>query len=137
MHAIHLYLSHNPAAPSLWRCDRTWIWVDCSCKQQQRQWGGGMRGHFPPNWRFCPHTCPSPVRRKMAKNQPFLAIFFIFAPSEMYFTPSMPPHTKKKKKKNLVPPLLAKIFLSFCQKQNCNWMYVCGKGGCVAVWGVV
>ena len=60
--------------------------------------GGGIKGAFaPPRLEALPPTCP-PVRRKNGQNKPFSANFWIFAPSESHFAPSMPPHKKKKKK---------------------------------------
>ena len=43
---------------------------------------GGSASHLPP---------PPPSEEKNDQNQPFSANFWIFAPSEMHFTPSMPP----------------------------------------------
>ena len=60
--------------------------------------GGGGMGAFtspPPVGGSAPHLPPS-QKKKMAK-MPFLANFWIFAPSESHFAPSMQP-TKKKKK---------------------------------------
>ena len=61
---------------------------------------GGMGAFAPPVRGSAPHTFP-PVRRKNGQNKLFLANFWIFAPSESHFTPSMPPT-----KKFLVPPLV-------------------------------
>ena len=63
--------------------------------------GGGHGGIFPPPvGGSAPPLAPPPVRRKNGQNQPFSAIFLIFAPSETYFAPSMPPTENF-----LVPPL--------------------------------
>ena len=48
---------------------------------------------------LCPHLPPPPSEEKNGQNQPFSANFWIFAPSESHFAPSMPPQ------KILVPPL--------------------------------
>ena len=60
----------------------------------QWQHQGGHGGHLPPVGGLPPHL--PPIRRKNGQNQPFLANFLIFAPSETHFAPSIPP-TKKKK----------------------------------------
>ena len=58
---------------------------------------GSMGGIFPPVGGSAPHM--PPVRKqKNCPNQPFSANFWIFAPPESHFSPSMP-HKKKKKKK--------------------------------------
>ena len=56
----------------------------------------GAWGIPPPSWRLCPPPPCSPSRKeKIAKNQPFSANFWIFAPSESHFAPSMSlPHKK-------------------------------------------
>ena len=51
---------------------------------------GGGHGAFSPNRRLYPPTCLS-VKRKNGQNQSFSANFWIFAPSESHFAPSMPP----------------------------------------------
>ena len=57
-----------------------------SVQQWLHQGGHGEAFVPPPHWRLC-----SPIRRKNCQNQPFWANF---CPSEMHFSPSMPP-TKK------------------------------------------
>ena len=54
---------------------------------------GGAWGHFPPpSLRLCPPPhLPTPSVEKNGQNQLFLAIFLIFAPSEMHFAPLIPP----------------------------------------------
>ena len=61
----------------------------------------GEWGHLPPPVRGSAPHLPPQSEEKNGQNQPFSAIFLIFAPSEMYFAPSMPPPTKN----FLVPPL--------------------------------
>ena len=61
--------------------------VICSYGQWRHQ--GGM-GAFPPLSEDLPHF--PPVGRKNSQNQPFLVNFWIFAPSETHFAPSMPPN---------------------------------------------
>ena len=63
--------------------------------------GGGHGGHLPPPpvGGSAPHL-PTQSEEKNGQNQPFSANFWIFAPSESHFAPSMPPT-----KKFLVPPL--------------------------------
>ena len=51
-------------------------------------------GRPPPSEALLPPLAPL-VRRKNGQTQPFLANFWIFAPSESHLAPSMPP-TKKK-----------------------------------------
>ena len=51
--------------------------------------GGGPWGHLPPP---PSEALPPPSEEKNGQNQPFSAIFWIFAPSETYFVSSMPPH---------------------------------------------
>ena len=76
--------------------------------------GGGGTGAFappPPHRRLYPHF--PPVRKeKNGPNWPFLAIFFYFPPSEMHFSPSMPPT-----KNFLVPPLNLKSTILLCPKE--------------------
>ena len=60
---------------------------------------GGM-GEFPPSWRLSPPPLAPQSEDKNGQNQPFSANFWVFAPSESHFAPSMPPT-----KKILVPPL--------------------------------
>ena len=71
-------------------------------KNQRVEWSkcsggtkGGIRGHFLHVGGSAP-TCPP---GKKCKNEPFLAIFWIFTPSDTHFSPLMPPTKKKKKKK--------------------------------------
>ena len=61
---------------------------------------GGMGGGKCPQSEALPPTCPPQSEEKNGQNQPFSANFWIFAPSELHFAPSMPPT-----KKFLVPPL--------------------------------
>ena len=56
---------------------------------QWRHQGGGGMGAFAPPVGSSPHL--PPVRRKNGQNQPFSENFWIFAPSESHFAPSMPP----------------------------------------------
>ena len=49
-----------------------------------------MGAFAPPRGSAPPPSCP-PVSRKNGQNQPFSAIFWIFAISETYFAPSIPP----------------------------------------------
>ena len=61
---------------------------------------GGHGGTNAPSRRLCPpHLLPQ-SEEKNCQNQPFSANFWIFAPSESHFAPSMPPT-----KKFLVAPL--------------------------------
>ena len=57
-------------------------------------WGGNV-----PQSEALPHLPPS-QKKKNGQNQVFSANFWIFAPSESHFAPSMPTKKKKKKKKN-------------------------------------
>ena len=57
--------------------------------------GGIKGGHLPPSWRLCPLLAPPQSEDKNGQNQPLLANFWIFAPSEMHFSPSMPPPPQK------------------------------------------
>ena len=64
----------------------SWFGFPIHCCKQWRH-GGGAWGNFPPSQRLCPPpTCPQ-SEEKNGQNQPFSAIFWIFAPS-------MPPHKK-------------------------------------------
>ena len=63
----------------------------------------GAWGAFAPSWRLCPPLAPPQSEEKNGQNQPFLAYFWISAPSESHFAPAMSPPTKK----FLVPPLAA------------------------------
>ena len=65
--------------------------------KQPGQWRHqvGHEGICPPQSEALPLLAPLPVRRKKWSNRPFSANFWVFAPSEMHFAPSMPP-TKKK-----------------------------------------
>ena len=56
--------------------------------------GGGAMGHSPPVGSSAPTYPPPSVRRMMVKINHFGQNFWIFAPSEMHFTPSMPPSKK-------------------------------------------
>ena len=67
------------------------------------------QGGRPPVRGSTPPTCP-PSQKKNGQTQPFLANFWIFAPSESHLAPSMPPT----KKKILVPPLLQVLFVTGC-----------------------
>ena len=61
----------------------------------------GTWGHFPPQLEALPPPPLAPnQKKKMVKISHFWQIFWIFAPSETHFAPSMPPQKKKKKKKN-------------------------------------
>ena len=74
---------------------------------------GGMGENAPPVGGSALPLAP-PVRRKNDQNQPFSANFWIFAPSESHFAPSMPPT-----KKFLVPPLLFRQEVNYPIK-NCK-----------------
>ena len=54
--------------------------------------GGGMGSIWPPV-RLCPPICPQ-SEEKNGQNQTFSASFWIFAPSESHFLPSIPPTRK-------------------------------------------
>ena len=69
---------------------------------------GSIKGeHLPPSWRLCPPPLAHQSEEQCGQNQPFLENFWIFAPSESHFAPSMPPT----KKKILVPPLVGKCIV--------------------------
>ena len=55
---------------------------------------GGMGAFATPQSEALPPHLPLQSEEKNGQNQPFLAIFWIFAPSETYFAPSMPPPQK-------------------------------------------
>ena len=65
-------------------------------KHMQWRHQGGHGGIYPhPSEALPPPPhMPPQSERKNGQNQPFSAIFLIFAPSESHFAPSMPP-TKK------------------------------------------
>ena len=54
----------------------------------------GALGAFSPHLEALPPLAP-PSEEKNGQNQPFSANFWIFAPSESHFAPSMPPTQKK------------------------------------------
>ena len=86
-----------------------------SCSLSDSQWRhqGGHGAFANPSQRLClPPTCLPTIRRKNGKNQPFLAIFFIFAPSKIHFAPLDAPQ------KFLVLPLV-----TTCDKWHpCIWL---------------
>ena len=73
----------------------------CGRSSNYPQWRhqGGV-GAFAPIGGSDPPHLPPQSEEKNGQNQPFSANFWIFAPSESHFAPSMPPT-----KKFLVPPL--------------------------------
>ena len=77
---------------------------------------GGMGGSKCPQSETLPPTCPPQSEEKNGQNQPFLANFWIFAPSKLHFAPSMPPT-----KKFLVPPL--ELYWSFPSHFPIHWKH--------------
>ena len=71
--------------------------------KNKRRSSGGIKGEgygaFAPQSEALPPLAPS-QKEKNGQNQPFLANFWIFAPSETHFAPSMPPTKKKNKQTN-------------------------------------
>ena len=76
---------------------------------------GGMGAFVPPVEGSAPPLAPQ-SEEKNGQNQPFSAIFWIFAPWEMYFAPSMPPT-----KNFLVPPLHAEKYWLFPSYWKVHW----------------
>ena len=71
----------------------------------------GGWGHLPHRRRLSPLP-PSRQKKKNGQNQPLSANFWIFAPSESHFAPSMPPQ------KILLPPLITSArYLSIVEDQ--------------------
>ena len=75
-----------------------WVKLNtCNFLSPDRPHNGGIKGGswgIPPPLEALPPTCPH--RRKNGQNQPFTAIFFIFAPQNRILSPRCPQKKKKK-----------------------------------------
>ena len=114
-------------AAQLTRIEQHWIVVcyiisyilPAVAASRGRAWGLGANA---PESEALPPTCPPPpVRRKNGPNQPFSANFWIFAPSELHFAPSMSPHKKNFWCRHCLPEqmiMMIKVKLVLCWFQT-------------------